>query len=167
MNETERIHIRRIFLGKHPHVALMAAAGFLGISFKALEKEFADGAIVTVSTGVGRRIPREELIAVAMRTWPQADIEEALGEDASRVLPEALRLVELHARIPRYQREMLHYLARQHQTTVDEVLTRELEDVACSHAEELSSAVPGFNVALAWPESESVGPRDGSLSRDF
>src|SRR6266550_2440259 len=145
MNETERIHIRRIFLGKHPHVALMAAAGFLGISFKALEKEVADGAIVTVSTGVGRRIPREELVAAAMRTWPQAEIEEALGEDASRVLPEALRLVELRARIPRYQKAMLHYLARQNDTTVDEVLTRELEDVACVHADELRPAIPGFD----------------------
>jgi hypothetical protein len=152
MNETERIHIRRIFLGKHPHVALMAAAGFLGISFEALEKEVADGAIVTVSTGVGRRMPREELIAVAMRTWPQAEIEEALGEDATPVLPEALRLVELRARIPRYQKEMLHYLARRDDRTVDEVLTRELEDVACANADELSSAVPGFDIALAWPE---------------
>ncbi len=153
MNETERIHIRRIFLGKHPHVALMAAAGFLGIPFKALEKEIADGAIVTMSTGVGRRLPREELIAAAMRTWPQAEIEEALGEDAPRVLPEALRLVELRARIPRYQKAMLHYLARRDATTVDEVLTRELEDVACAHADEFSSAVPGFDVALAWPET--------------
>jgi len=153
MNEPERIHIRRIFLGKHPHVALMTAAGFLGISFKALEKEVADGAIVTVSTEVGRCIPREELIAAAMRRWPQVEIEEALGEDASRVLPEALRLVELRARIPRYQKAMLHYLARRDETTMDDVLARELEDVACAHAEELSSAVPGFDVALAWPET--------------
>ena len=156
MDETGRIHTRRIFLGKHPHVALMAAAGFLDISFKALEKEIADGAIVTVSTGVGRRIPREELIAAAMRTWPQTDIEEALGEDAPRALPEAVRLVELRARIPRYQREMLHYFSRRHETTVDEVLTRELEDVACAHADELSSAVPGFDVALAWPETAGL-----------
>ena len=34
---------------------------------------------------------------------------------------------------------------------VDEVLTRELEDVACAHAEELAAAVPGFAEALAWP----------------
>ena len=36
-------------------------------------------------------------------------------------------------------------------TTADEVLTRELEDVACAHAEELATAVPGFRAALAWP----------------
>jgi len=65
----------------------------------------------------------------AMRIWEQAAIEEVLGDDAATVLPEAIRLVELRARVPRYQKEMLHYLARRHETTVDEVLTRELEDV--------------------------------------
>ena len=46
---------------------------------------------------------------------------------------------------------MLHYLARRHQTTVDEVLTRELEDVACAWADELSNANPRFADALRWP----------------
>ena len=67
------------------------------------------------------------------------------------MLPEAIRLVELRARIPRYQRDMLHYLATRDATTVDHVLARELEDVACAHAEELAAAVPGFVEALAWP----------------
>lgn len=66
------------------------------------------------------------------------------------MLPEAIRLVELRARVPRYRKEMLHYLARRHGTTIDDVLTRELEDVACAHAEELASAVPGFHAVLAW-----------------
>jgi hypothetical protein len=91
------------------------------------------------------------MVAAAMRIWEQAVIEEALGDDAAGVLPEAIRLVELRARIPRYQREMLHYLARRNDTTVDEVLAGELEDVACAHAEELSQALPGFANALAWP----------------
>ena len=96
---------------------------------------------------------KEEMIAAAMRVWEQAVIEEALGDEAS-VLPEAIRLVELRARVPRYQRDMLQWLARKSETTVDEVLTRELEDVACAHAEELAAAVPGFAAALAWPGVE-------------
>jgi endonuclease/exonuclease/phosphatase (EEP) superfamily protein YafD len=103
---------------------------------------------------VGLRVPQEELIAAAMRIWPQAEIEEALGEAARWALPEAIRLVELRARVPRYQRDMLQFLARKNETTVDEVLTRELEDVACAHAEELEAAVPGFAEALAWPAAE-------------
>lgn len=152
VSKSTRLRIRRIFLNRHPHVALFTAADLLGASFAALKKEIADGAILTVSTGVGVRIPREEMIAAAMRLWPQAKIEEALGDEAARVLPEAIRLVELRARIPRYQREMLHYLARRSETTVDEVLTRELEDVACAHSDDLSRALPGFDAALAWPQ---------------
>lgn len=46
---------------------------------------------------------------------------------------------------------MLRWLARRNVMSVDDVLTRELEDVACVHAEELASALPGFEAALAWP----------------
>jgi hypothetical protein len=45
---------------------------------------------------------------------------------------------------------MLQFLARKSETTVDEVLTRELEDVACAHADELAK-VPGFEAAMRWP----------------
>jgi hypothetical protein len=131
----------------------MTAADLLGMPFPVLKHEIAEGTIVAVSVGmVGLRVSKEELIAAAMRIWPQVVIEEALGEDARQVLPEAIRLVELRARVPRYQREMLRWLARRNETSIDEVLTRELEDVACAHAEELSRALPGFAMALAWPE---------------
>lgn len=152
LNESTRISIRRIFLKPRPHVALMTAASLLGIPYPTLKREIAEESIVTVSTGVGMRVPKAEMIAAAMRTWSQAVIEEALGEEAQRVLPEAIRLVELRARVPRYQRDMLRWLATRDRTSVDEVLTRELEDVACVHAEELASALPGFEAALAWPE---------------
>jgi hypothetical protein len=100
MNEDTRHRIRRIFLDSRLNVALITAGDLLEMSFRSLKKEVADGAILAVPTRVGLRIPREELIAAAMRIWPQTDIEEALGDDAARVLPDALRLVELRARIP-------------------------------------------------------------------
>jgi hypothetical protein len=59
--------------------------------------------------------------------------------------------VTLRARVPRYQHDMLRYLAGQQATPVDDVLTRELEDVACAHAEELAGVLPGFAEVLAWP----------------
>jgi hypothetical protein len=49
--------------------------------------------IVVTSTLLGPRISREELIAAAMRMWEQTVIEDALGDDAATVLPEAIRLV--------------------------------------------------------------------------
>lgn len=150
MDELIRISIRHIFLTPRPHMALITAADRLGISFSDLKKAIAEGTIVAVSTGV--RVAKEEMIAAAMRTWPQALIEEALGDDAARVLPEAIRLVELRARVPRYQKEMMRWLARRDQTSVDEVLIRELEDVACSNAEELVAAIPGFAAGFAFGE---------------
>lgn len=159
MNEITHSRIRHIFLSPRPSFALLTAADLLGMTLKELKREVEDGAIVAVSTGLGQRITREEMIAAAMRLWEQLAIEEALGEDVASVLPEAIRLVELRARVPRYQREMLQYLARQNGTTVDEVLTRELEDVACAHSEELAAAVPGFDMALAWPENAAGSAR--------
>jgi len=151
MDESTRHSIRHIFLSPRPNFPLMTAAGLLGMSFRELKKEIADGGIVAVSTRLGQRVSHEEMVGAAMRIWEQTVIEEALGEDAASVLPEAIRLVELRARVPRYQKEMLHYLARRHETSVDEVLARELEDVACAHAEELAGNVPGFEIALGWP----------------
>src|SRR5437588_748881 len=151
MDEPTRCCIRHIFLSPRPNFALMTAADLLGMTLKELKREIEDGAIVAVSTAFGQRMTREELVALAMQKWEHAVIEDVLGDDAAAVLPEAIRLVELRARVPRYQRDMLCYFAKRHGTSVDEVLTRELEDVACAHAEELAVAVPGFESALAFP----------------
>jgi hypothetical protein len=158
MDQSTLSRIRHIFLHPRPSFALMTAANLLGMTLKELRREIEDGSIVAVSTGLGQRVTREEMIAAAMRLWEQTVIEDALGDDAAAVLPEAIRLVELRARVPRYQREMLRYLAQLGGTTVDEVLTRELEDVACAHSEELAAAVPGFEIAFGWPESAAVLP---------
>ncbi|MEA2344707.1 MAG: hypothetical protein QOF63_2876 [Thermoanaerobaculia bacterium] len=147
MDETTRSCIRYIFLSPRPNFALMTAADLLGMTLKELKREIEDGAIVAVSTAFGQRMTREELVALAMQKWEHAVIEEALGDDAAAVLPEAIRLVELRARVPRYQRDMLRILAQREGTSVDAVLTRELEDVAHAHADEL----PELMAALAWP----------------
>jgi hypothetical protein len=83
-----------------------------------------------------------------MQRWEQSVIEDALGEEAASVLPEAIRLVELRARVPRYQRDVLRELARREGTSVDAVLARELQDVASAHAEELASVLPELRAAM-------------------
>lgn len=143
--------IRRIFLTPGPNLPLMTAAERLGMTLQELKRDIADGAIVAVSTRVGTRVTKEEMIATAMRLWDQSVIEEALGDDAATVIPEAIRLVELRARVPRYQRDVLRELARRDGTSIDAVLTRELEDVASAHAEELAAVLPDLSAALAWP----------------
>jgi hypothetical protein len=151
--------IRRVFLTHRPSFALMPAAELLGMSFAELKREVADGAIVAVSTRLGQRISKEEMIATLMRLCPQSEIEEALGDDAAALLPEALRLVELRARVPRYQRDMLRYFAGRDDTTVDVVLSATLDGVASAHSEELAAAVPGFAEGFGWPDGLRVPAR--------
>jgi len=130
LDEPPRSRIRHIFLSPRPNFALMTAADLLGFTLKELKREIEDGAIVAVWTALGERMTREELVAVAMQKWDQSVIEAALGKDAPSVLPEAIRLVELRGRVPRYQRDVLRELARREGTSVDAVLARELEGVA-------------------------------------
>ena len=151
MDQLTRDRIRHIFLSPRPSFAFITAATLLGLDLGDLKRRIEDGEIVAVSTPLGRRVGREEMMAEAMQRWGLAAIGEALGADAAAVLPEAIRLVELRARVPRYQRDMLRYFARRDRKSVDEVLARELDDLASAHAEELTGAMPGFRAALAWP----------------
>jgi hypothetical protein len=151
MQSVDSDNVRRVFLGIRPHIALLTAADLLGMSLGELKRDIANGVIVATKTPMGVRLSREELITAAMRMWEWTAIEAALGEMAATVLPEAVRLVQLRARVPRYQRDVLVALAEQQGTSVDEVLRHELEDLACCHAEELAAVVPTLRVGLAWP----------------
>jgi len=151
MTPPDPYDIRRIFLTPRPNLPLLTAAERLGMTLQELKRDIADGVIVAVSTPMGTKVTKEEMIATAMRLWDQSVIEEALGDDAATLIPEAIRLVELRARVPRYQRDVLRELARRDGTSIDAVLTRELEDVASAHAEELAGALPDLAATLAWP----------------
>jgi hypothetical protein len=148
MDANTKSRIRHIFLSPRPHFPLNTVAELLEMSVDELKAEIKDGGIVAVSTAVGVRVTREEMVAAAMSRWETAVIERALGREAARVLPEAVRLVELRARVPRYQKEMLRYLARQEGTSIGSILSRELEGMASARAEELGAAVPSVAVAL-------------------
>jgi hypothetical protein len=116
------------------------------------------GEVEVNSTAVGTWIWREELMAKALELWAPEVIEEALGADADGVLPEAVRLVDLHVRVRRYQAAMLAYFAERERATVSDLLGRTLDGVASAQAEELSRAVAGFAEALPWPESDRARP---------
>ena len=91
------------------------------------------------------------MMAKALEIWPMHVIEEALGDEADGILPQAIRSAELRVRLPRHHIDMLEYRADQQETTVSGVLARELDGIASAHIEELSAALPGFAEAMAWP----------------
>jgi hypothetical protein len=51
---------------------------------------------------------------------------------------------------------MLEHFAERDHTTVSHVLTRELDGIASSCAEELSWTIPGFAGALEWPDADGA-----------
>jgi hypothetical protein len=143
--------IRRIFLQVRPHVSIRQASDLLGWSWEEMKAAIAAGQVELTSTPLGKWFGREELIAKGLEAWPLDVIEEALGDDAARVLPEALRTAELRVRLPRFQIDMLRYFARQEATTVSAIVSGELDHLANANLAELSANVPGFAEAVEWP----------------
>lgn len=148
--------IRSIFLHPRPHVSIADATVLLGWSRGEMSRAIRAGEVEVASTSGGKWIWRAELMAKAMELWAPEVIEDALGAEAARVLPEAVRLIELHVRLPRHHVAMLEHFAERERTTVSGVLARELDDVASAHAEELSLSIAGFADALAWPDMDAV-----------
>ena len=146
--------IRHIFLHPRPHVSISQATDLLGWTRREMQKAIASGEVELMTTPLGKWFWREELMSKALETWPLEIIEEALGADADRVLPQAIRTAELRVRLPRHHIAMLEYKAGQQHTTVSHALARELDGIASADAPELSAAIPGFAAALAWPDAE-------------
>jgi hypothetical protein len=83
---------------------------------------------------------------------PQAVIEDALDREATSVMPDLVRLAELCVEIPRYQTVMLSKLAERDNTSVDELLSRHLLDLAGAEVDWLNETIPQFTLAMRWPE---------------
>jgi hypothetical protein len=152
MLETDVIErIRHIFLHPRPHVSISQAMALLGWPRRQMSEAIEAGEVELWTTPVGKWFPRAEMMAKSLEVWPLHVIEEALGAEADGVLPQAIRTAELRVRLPRHHIDMLEYREDQQETTVSGVLARELDGIASAHIEELSSALPGFADAMAWP----------------
>src|SRR5687767_1264576 len=125
--------IRTIFLHQRPHVSIAEATVLLGWSRGEMSRAIGAGEVEVDATPAGKWVWREELMAKALELWAPEVIEEALGADADGVLPEAVRLIDLHVRLPRHQVAMLEHFAERDRTTVSGVLARELDGVASVH----------------------------------
>lgn len=117
--------------------------------------------IIFVCIGVAivsrsRSCPPRRLPISVVEVVPSVVSRCALGADADAVLPDGVRLTDLHVRLPRHQVAMLAAFAERDRTTVSDVLARELDGVASAHADELSWRVAGFAEALSWPDAEST-----------
>lgn len=155
--------IRTIFLHEGLYVSIPEGARLLGWSEGEMATALAASEIEVVGTCSGKGIEREELMAKALERWPAEVIEDALGRQAA-VLPRGLRTRRIAARLPRYQADMLEYLAGQRQTTVGHLLSQQLDDLASEHLGELSSAIPDFAEAFGWPLGDAQDADATSLT---
>jgi hypothetical protein len=90
---TTREHIRRIFLEPKPTYALGEAQHLLGYSKNELLTAISAGDLATVAEAEAiPRVPWEEIALCVLENASQAIVEEALGEDSERGIPELVRL---------------------------------------------------------------------------
>jgi hypothetical protein len=82
--------IRHIFLQPRPHVSIMQAEGLLGWTRRQMSEAIASGDVELWTTPLGRWFPRAEMMAKALEICPIHVIEEALGDDADGILPQAI-----------------------------------------------------------------------------
>ncbi|HYK00669.1 MAG TPA: hypothetical protein VE974_02870 [Thermoanaerobaculia bacterium] len=145
--------IRTIFLHHEPRVTIADAAGVLGWSRAEMNAAIGNGEIEVVETCSGKRIELRELAVYALQQWPLTAIEEALGRDATLILPPALRTRKLTVRLPRYQIGALRVLADDGRESVDAMLTRMFEELTDLNQQRLARLIPGLDEAMAWPET--------------
>lgn len=146
---TERI--RAIFLHDDERVTIAAAAAMLGVSEGDILEAIDAGDIETIPTCSGPRIDTRELAEQAVHLWPLQVIEEALGGDASMVMPAGLRSEKLTVRVPAFLIQVLHILAGENGENADALLARELHGLADMHRERLSLRIVDFDDCIDWP----------------
>jgi excisionase family DNA binding protein len=146
--------IRAIFLHRGPHVTPGEAARLLELSDRTMKEMIEQGEIESVGTCGGPMIAVQELAEQALQLWSMSTIEQALGKDASLVLPAGVRTRTFTVRLPRYVIAAVEHTAQQNGETAELLLTRELRGWAFDHKDCLSETIPGFAEAIHWPAAE-------------
>ena len=140
-NRTERI--RSIFLHHEARVTVEGAAELLGLTREGMAAAIEGGDIETVGACCGTMVDIRELAEQALHVWPVVAIEEALGSEASLILPPGVRTRRFAARLPRYLIAALHCLAEENGESVEALVTRELHGLAWTNRERLAARSPG------------------------
>jgi hypothetical protein len=148
-----RDRVRSVFLSPSDFYSMSEAAELLGWSLAETSAALEHGDLEGERSCSGYRIAWQEVAAMITAQYPQALIEEALGDQVASVIPEIVRLAELRVEIPRYEVVMLSKLAERENVTVDEFLSRHLLDLAGAEVEWLNGAIPEFATAMRWPEA--------------
>ncbi len=159
---SHRIAIREIFLRRRHEYTTRDAARLLRLTLGDLLAWIDSGALHVERRRKrrqlgGRRhamVAWSELASAAMLRWSVVEIHDALGKDASGVLPRLLRPVELKSvRLPEYQIRLLETLAQRAGVTLEGyVYTALLSLETAASPEAIERVLPGFREAMSFPE---------------
>jgi len=150
---TTRDRIRQILLQPSASYSLSEATQLLEYSDGEMLKSIQDGDIAVDRQQDIPRLPWEEVALAATERWSQTFIEAALGSDLETVMPDLVRLTDLHVRVPRFGVLALDHIAERERTTIEAIIGRQVLDIAVSESESLERSVSGFTAALRWPIS--------------
>jgi hypothetical protein len=148
--------IQTIFLHHESRVTIDEAAHMLGWSRVQMNSAIKNGDVEVIDTCRGKMIDIRELAGKALEQWSLPTIEEALGRNASLILPAALRTRKFTVRLPLYQIAALKILADDGHESVDTMLARSFHELTDLNKERLSRAIPGLDEAIGWPDVEET-----------
>ena len=153
--------IRELFVRRRDAYAPGEAAALAGIPPAAIGKAIAEG---IVGPTAGGAIPWEDVVALGLEhRWTIRTLTEALQGRDRAALPPLVRAVAGRVVLPRYQWQILHFLAAS-RTRAErrEITASDLLEEAVSTAlltrdqdwERLEAALPGVRAAAAWPSAD-------------
>lgn len=90
------------------------------------------------------RFTWRQVAFLAFRRWTLVEIHDALGADASNVLPPLMNLRSVTVQLPEYLVRAIELEAAADATTLDDWLYRELVDFAGTVADRMERAIPGY-----------------------
>jgi hypothetical protein len=130
---------------------VFAAARLLGMTRGALEREARADQADAYRVNGRWRFNWRQVAYIALRRWSLAEIHDALGADASAVLPPLLAMRQVTVRLPEYLVRAIEHSAASDDTTIDDWLHHELVDFAGTVADNMERVVPGFRRAYLFP----------------
>jgi hypothetical protein len=146
-----RHEIRALFLRPAESYDLAEVACITGVSLRNLRRDAANGSSDAVKVRNMWRFTWRQAVYVAMERWTLAEIQEAVGADATAVLPPLLALRPVTLRLPEYLLRALEIVAADNETTLDNAIHGELTDFAGTVAGWIERRVPGYRQAYLFP----------------
>jgi excisionase family DNA binding protein len=146
-----RERIRHFFLNPSPYYTITTAARLLGVTVAALRREAESDRAEEYRSGRRWRFSWRQAAYIAFRTWTLAEIYDALGNDAAKVLPPLLALRTFSVTLPEFVIRAMETAATDDGATLDAWLHREMMDFASTAIERMEPILPGYRLAFLYP----------------